>query len=1052
MDGMESSNEENCSNTTAVKVNSAETSCLAEDDEADPSASHDSSKQKEAPETILKEVSKEPCSLEQKLCVFCNCGAKSLHGQRELERFDPSDALGELGNGESNKADETSPASRRKSASGLEELSDELSHVGFEEHTTVTLLESTGHFWAHHWCAAWSDGVEKNEGQRLVNVDKAVILGNSQKCEYCKRLGATIRCQMEGCLRAYHFPCAAASGSFQSMKTLTLLCSEHADKAVQIAKEEANCGVCDAPGDLLDLLFCTSCGLHFHGACLEIVVTPVKRAGWQCPECKVCQTCRQPGADTMMLVCDECDKGYHTFCLKPAMESLPTDSWKCKNCRVCSECGSRSAGKPPSAQWHRNYSVCDKCYWQKNRDGATCTICGKAGGQTDDTLHCHVCQKWIHADCDSSSLHLLGQQYTCTSCKNAAQKNTDHSTSEQAEEKESEPESADSLEPIDTKTSVEAEIPEQQKSEEVSTEEQVGTQSHDSILEDGVKDSGVRDSESAKEFKAEKAEDELQSSHSAEIHLTPESRADSPKCESIEHSEDSPCTEKEPPECLSLDPTDGQENSVRKDIVESPNSVSDQIETGEVSAENCAKSPTGSLPEQLQTNDHVADTDLSQGAPGSTSTEAELGCVSSTLSQPEESLKIQSDETELNEIPGDPTCELMERDDILPDAVSDGMETRDDPTDMEINDIPTPMEVPSAVNKLKTEPDAPMEVQDVNSDPVCSTFIKSEIMDEMSNQSQTDSNSTCLEPDSSVTSDREAGLGSIDVCMTPADDISLRVEEETDKSNSDSRLTETEDLLPVDTTLVKSESGKPAVMKRRFSPGRPRVKQGRCNSFPGKKRPRGGGGGHVGRGRGRSRLKSVSGILESLGSTGPDTSPSKEDDDDDDTMHNTVVLFSTEDKFILLQDMCVVCGSFGRGVEGQLLACSQCGQCYHPYCVNSKITKVMLSKGWRCLECIVCEACGKASDPARLLLCDDCDISYHTYCLDPPLQTVPKGGWKCKWCVCCMQCGATTPGFHCEWQNNYTHCAPCGSLVTCPSCNEDYEEEDLLIQCCHCDR
>lgn len=144
-----------------------------------------------------------------------------------------------------------------------------------------------------------------------------------------------------------------------------------------------------------------------------------------------------------------------------------------------------------------------------------------------------------------------------------------------------------------------------------------------------------------------------------------------------------------------------------------------------------------------------------------------------------------------------------------------------------------------------------------------------------------------------------------------------------------------------------------------------------------------------------------------------------------------------------------------------------------------QITKVMLLKGWRCVECIVCEVCGKASDPSRLLLCDDCDISYHTYCLDPPLQTVPKGGWKCKWCVggpgepcgggegpvlspllclppprcvCCVQCGAASPGFHCEWQNNYTHCAPCASLVVCPFCREKYVEDDLLIQCRHCDR
>lgn len=33
----------------------------------------------------------------------------------------------------------------------------------------------------------------------------------------------------------------------------------------------------------------------------------------------------------------------------------------------------------------------------------------------------------------------------------------------------------------------------------------------------------------------------------------------------------------------------------------------------------------------------------------------------------------------------------------------------------------------------------------------------------------------------------------------------------------------------------------------------------------------------------------------------------------------------------------MVCGSFGRGAEGRLLACSQCGQCYHPFCVNVKV-------------------------------------------------------------------------------------------------------------------
>ena len=30
------------------------------------------------------------------------------------------------------------------------------------------------------------------------------------------------------------------------------------------------------------------------------------------------------------------------------------------------------------------------------------------------------------------------------------------------------------------------------------------------------------------------------------------------------------------------------------------------------------------------------------------------------------------------------------------------------------------------------------------------------------------------------------------------------------------------------------------------------------------------------------------------------------------------------------------CGSFGKGSEGHLIACAQCGQCFHPYCVNVK--------------------------------------------------------------------------------------------------------------------
>lgn len=55
-------------------------------------------------------------------------------------------------------------------------------------------------------------------------------------------------------------------------------------------------------------------------------------------------------------------------------------------------------------------------------------------------------------------------------------------------------------------------------------------------------------------------------------------------------------------------------------------------------------------------------------------------------------------------------------------------------------------------------------------------------------------------------------------------------------------------------------------------------------------------------------------------------------------------------------------------------------------------------------------------------------------------------------CVSCVQCGATTPGLRCEWQNNYTQCAPCASIPTCPICLVDYSEGTIVVQCRQCDR
>lgn len=83
--------------------------------------------------------------------------------------------------------------------------------------------------------------------------------------------------------------------------------------------------------------------------------------------------------------------------------------------------------------------------------------------------------------------------------------------------------------------------------------------------------------------------------------------------------------------------------------------------------------------------------------------------------------------------------------------------------------------------------------------------------------------------------------------------------------------------------------------------------------------------------------------------------PDSHSKEDEPGVENRLVLCSAKDKFVLTQDICVMCGAIGTDQEGCLIACAQCGQCSHSYCANVKVTKVILQKGWRCLDCTVCE-------------------------------------------------------------------------------------------------
>ncbi|XP_034445428.1 histone-lysine N-methyltransferase 2D isoform X4 [Hippoglossus hippoglossus] len=939
-------------------------------------------------------------------CALCNCVERSLHGQQELRHFGPSSERPTL----------------KPSGSPLPQPgNDDLSSIGFSNSPCLAaLFEDSGGCWVHHGCAVWSEGVKRLENEELENVDKAVISGTQQLCEYCKRLGATIRCHAEGCSRFYHFPCSAASGSFQSMKQLVLLCPEHIDKAEELAGEESWCAVCDSAGELTDLLFCTGCGLHYHAACLEIGATPIQRAGWQCPECKVCQTCRQPGEDSKMLVCDACDKGYHTFCLQPAMDSLPTDPWKCRRCRVCTECGVRGQVLPGLAQWFDNYTVCEGC--QRHRI-SICGVCSKAASPSVALQCCSMCHRWVHSECALPG-ELPEAKCICLLCKVDHQQSITqpHTTEIQTREASEETEDVDSVETtIQTDADV---VTEEQKGLVEVTPGQMGK----SELGQGE---ATTDTETPMDLGEEAAVSQTTDvgERTMEEELVP----------SEETTSEVPAAPLETAECATTE----QESSC----------LPDEERAGEaVSHVTQATTSQGPKAETQSNDSNVEPTPVSQQGPENMEVEKQ-----------EATPLVEQISPEL--IKGGSITETCSKDPPKSPA-SLACVVKTEPLPMDDEQEKSPCQDPQFLSRLSSSGDAQETLSSLDMEGRLLTNSEEEEEEEEDDdeqmqrevhideikqemQEQEVNRDFLLDETSNLSHGDDSSSGFLGSPGEPDPQLSLELGlVHGGRSRSDNLLTETDDSLPFEP--LRSDREK---VKRRGSPGRSRVKHGRSNSFPGKRRPRGGAGGGRGRG-GRSRLKAMASCIDAfLLSMTTDTGINKdEDEEEDDTMQNTVVLFSNTDKFVLLQDMCVVCGSFGKGMEGQLLACAQCAQCYHPYCVNSKITKTMLRKGWRCLECIVCEMCGKASDPSRLLLCDDCDVSYHTYCLDPPLHTVPKGGWKCKWCVCCVQCGSNSPGFHCEWQNNYTHCGPCASLVSCPVCRQNFMEEELLLQCQYCDR
>ncbi|VDN01426.1 unnamed protein product, partial [Thelazia callipaeda] len=230
------------------------------------------------------------------------------------------------------------------------------------------------------------------------------------------------------------------------------------------------------------------------------------------------------------------------------------------------------------------------------------------------------------------------------------------------------------------------------------------------------------------------------------------------------------------------------------------------------------------------------------------------------------------------------------------------------------------------------------------------------------------------------------------------------------------------------------------------------------HSFRGK---RGGRGGNKnGRGR-RPRGGKTSAMLAMVNAAAACRDADQESSETDDTRHRveendyvrTVVVTCAENSYFLQMPLCLICGSIGKDVEKTMVACATCSQSYHTYCVglHNKLNATIVKRGWRCLDCTVCEGCGEGHDESNLILCDECDISYHIYCLEPPLERIPVGPWRCKWCASCRRCKKQIFNFA-DIQQLNGFCETCFTLRKCPKCSRFYEIGENIIKCQLCER
>lgn len=183
--------------------------------------------------------------------------------------------------------------------------------------------------------------------------------------------------------------------------------------------------------------------------------------------------------------------------------------------------------------------------------------------------------------------------------------------------------------------------------------------------------------------------------------------------------------------------------------------------------------------------------------------------------------------------------------------------------------------------------------------------------------------------------------------------------------------------------------------------------------------------------------------------------------------------------------LCFLCGSSGRN---ELVSCSSCCECFHPFCVADSAPlsdsvrpdchhwdreamagrihedgielRCIVEKGetamsavintpgapWICLNCVVCQICSSSS--GQRMVCSSCSHAYHWSCLGPAHPSSKRkrrAKWQCfacsrleeKFCPLCFKCHTS--------RQMKIECNCCGTWVHAEC--EELSDEDFRFLC-----